>query len=296
LIAGLLDPTSGDIAFNDQSVLGLPPEKRGAVMVFQQHLLFPFMSVGDNVAFGLRMRRVRREEIRRRVAEALELIRLPGFEHRWPDELSGGQRQRVALARALVVKPRLLLLDEPLSNLDAELREEMREEIVGLQRRLGITTIFVTHDQSEAVAVADRIALMLDGSIVQTGVTREFYERPANTRVARFFGGNNIFSAHKRGRVIETALGTLSVVPNGLSDGPVLATIRPEAIQFGLNGRNSISAKVVAWTYQGESAWCVAAVGETKLEVRMPPYISSQKGKIVTLYLPRESIWLMPIE
>lgn len=296
LIAGLLDPTGGDILFDGRSALRVPPERRGAVMVFQQHLLFPFMSVADNVAFGLKMRRVGREEIRRRVAEVLELVRLPGFEDRWPDELSGGQRQRVALARALVVEPRLLLLDEPLSNLDAELREEMRREIVRLQKRSGITTIFVTHDQAEAVAVADRIALMLDGCILQIGAPRDFYERPANARVARFFGGVNIFPARKRDQMIETAWGTLAVAPSPLPDGPVLATIRPEAIRFGPNGANTLSAEVTAWTYQGESTRCAAVAGETRLEISTPPYLSHRLGEIITLHLPRERIWLMPTE
>ncbi|MFQ5341095.1 MAG: ABC transporter ATP-binding protein [Anaerolineae bacterium] len=296
LIAGLLQPTSGDIAFDGQSVLHLPPEKRGAVMVFQQHLLFPFMSVADNVAFGLKMRRVGREEIRRRVAEALAMVQLAGFEHRWPDELSGGQRQRVALARALVVQPRLLLLDEPLSNLDAELREELRAEIIDLQQRVGITTIFVTHDQSEAVAVADRIALLLDGAIVQVGAPRDFYERPADVRVARFFGGVNVFPARKRGDTIETVWGPLAVGQSPLPDGPVLATIRPEAIQFGPNGTNSLSARVTTWTYLGESARCVAEVGETRLEISAPPYVACRPGEVITLHLPGERIWLMPAE
>ncbi|MFQ5855003.1 MAG: ABC transporter ATP-binding protein [Anaerolineae bacterium] len=294
LIAGLLQPTSGDIGFDGRSVLRLPPEKRGAVMVFQQHLLFPFMSVVGNVAFGLKMRRVAREEIRRRVAEALEMVKLAGFEDRWPDELSGGQRQRVALARALVVRPRLLLLDEPLSNLDPELREELRAEIVDLQQHVGITTVFVTHDQSEAVTVADRIALMLDGTIAQVGAPRDFYERPADARVARFFGGVNVFPAHKRGETIESAWGPLAVGQSPLPDGPVLATIRPEAIQFGPNGTNTLSARVMAWTYLGESVRCVAAADETELEISAPPYVSCRPGEIVTLHLPRERIWLMP--
>ncbi|MBS1251203.1 MAG: Spermidine/putrescine import ATP-binding protein PotA [Anaerolineales bacterium] len=294
LIAGLLDPTAGDVRFDGRSVLPVPAEKRGAVMVFQQHLLFPFMSVADNVAFGLKMRGVPRAERRRRVAEVLELVRLPGFGDRWPDELSGGQRQRVALARALVVEPRLLLLDEPLSNLDAELREEMRAEIVRLQQRAGTTTIFVTHDQTEAVTVADRIALMLDGRILQVGVPRDFYETPATPRVAQFFGTTNIFAARKRGDVIDVNWGSLVVGESPLPDGPVLATIRPEAIQFGRNGANTLSARVTAWNYRGDSARCVAVAGDTQLEISAPPYVSHQPGETITIHLPRERIWLMP--
>ena len=294
LIAGLIDPTSGEIAFDEESVLRLPPEKRGVVMVFQGHALFPFMSVADNVAFGLKMRGLKRDEIRRRVTEAMELVRLSGFERRWADELSGGQRQRVALARALVVRPRLLLLDEPFSNLDAELREELRAEVVRLQKRLGLTTLFVTHDQTEAVAVADRIALMMEGAIVQAGRPRDFYERPAEARVARYFGNTNIFPAHKRGAVIETDWGALTIGPSPLPDGPVLATIRPEAIQFGANGANTLSGQITDWTYQGLSARCRAIVGDMQLEIISPPYATCQPGDAITVYFPRERIWLMP--
>lgn len=296
LIAGLLDSTSGEITFDGESVLRLPPEKRGAVMVFQGHALFPFMSVADNVAFGLKMRGLKREQIRRRVAEALELVRLSGFERRWADELSGGQRQRVALARALVVHPRLLLLDEPFSNLDSELREELRAEVARLQKRLGITTLFVTHDQAEAVAVADRIALMMAGAIVQVGRPRDFYERPAEAQVARFFGNTNIFPAHKRGDVIETGWGALAIDPSPLPDGPVLATIRPEAIQSGANGANTLSGQITAWTYQGESARCQAVVGDVQLDILSPPYTVCRPGDAITLHFPRERIWLMPVE
>jgi ABC-type Fe3+/spermidine/putrescine transport system ATPase subunit len=294
LIAGLLDPTSGDIAFDGEPVLGVPPEKRGAVMVFQQHLLFPFMSVADNVAFGLKMRGVGRDETRRRVAEALALVQLPGLEARWADELSDGQRQRVALARALVVRPKLLLLDEPLSNLDPELREELRTEIVNLQKQLGITTLFVTHDQAEAVAVADRVALMMDGAIIQVGKPQDFYERPAEARVARFFGNLNIFPARKRGDVIETGWGDLSINPSPLPDGPVLATIRPEAVEFGVNGTNTLTGQVAAWTYQGGSAQCRVLVGGVPLEIISPPYLTCRPGEAITLHLPRERLWLMP--
>jgi len=167
MIAGLLPPTQGDITFDGQSVLGIPAERRGAVMVFQNYLLFPYMSVGENVGFGLKMRGVDQQTIRRKAAEMLDLVKLPGFEDRRPKQLSGGQQQRVALARALIVEPKVLLLDEPLSNLDAHLRDEMRELILSIQRQLGITTIFVTHDQEEAVVLADRIALIFDGRLHQ---------------------------------------------------------------------------------------------------------------------------------
>ena len=194
LIAGLLQPTGGDVLFDDRSVLAVPAEQRGAVMVFQDHALFPFKTVGENVAFGLKLRKVKRAERRERVAEALSVVQLSGFEERWPDELSGGQRQRIALARALVVRPRLLLLDEPLTSLEPNLRAELRETICRVQRAVSITTVFVTHDQQEAMAVADRLALLLDGRLRQVGPPGEFLQRPVDADVARFFGGETELS------------------------------------------------------------------------------------------------------
>ena len=165
MIAGLLEPTSGDVTFDGRSVLRDKPEDRGVVMVFQNYLLFPYMSVADNVGFGLKMRKIDPAEIKRRVGEMLDLVKLPDLGDRKPSALSGGQQQRVALARALIVQPDVLLLDEPLSNLDAHLRFEMRDLIRSLQQEMGITTIFVTHDQEEAVVLADRVALILDGQM-----------------------------------------------------------------------------------------------------------------------------------
>ena len=209
MIAGLLYPTEGDITFDGVSVLDIPTEKRGAVMVFQNHLLFPYMNVFDNIGFGLRMRKIRKDEIFDRADKMLEMVYLRGFESRRPSELSGGQQQRVALARALVTEPRLLLLDEPLSNLDAHLRYEMRELILELQRKLKITTIFVTHDQQEAVILADRTALIFDGVLQQYGGPREFYENPASESVAKFFGAENFLEGVKTGTWAETRIGNM---------------------------------------------------------------------------------------
>jgi ABC-type Fe3+/spermidine/putrescine transport system ATPase subunit len=186
IIAGLLRPVAGEVRFNGESVLRIPTESRGAVMVFQKPLLFPYLTVGENVAFGLKMRG--RDKIRERVSEMLRLLQLEGYESRRPSELSGGQEQRVALARALVTEPRVLLLDEPFSALDENLRTELRLQVRQLQKRLGITTIFVTHDQVEAAMVSDRIALLLDGKIEQAGSPRDFYTSPSTADVARFFG------------------------------------------------------------------------------------------------------------
>jgi ABC-type Fe3+/spermidine/putrescine transport system ATPase subunit len=188
IIAGLLEPGSGDLLFGDRVFTGMPAERREAAMVFQKALLFPHLSVAENVAFGLKMRKIPGDESARRVAEALEMVQLEGFGERKPRELSGGQEQRVSLARALVTRPRVLLLDEPFSALDVGLRAEMRTLVRQLQRRLQITTVFVTHDQEEAVTIADRIALLLDGEIVQVGKPRDFYISPKTPEAARFFG------------------------------------------------------------------------------------------------------------
>ena len=295
-VAGLLRPQSGDIRFDGRSALRTPPEKRGAVMVFQEHALFPFMDVGANVAFGLKMRRVDAASIRRRVAEALAAVQLAGYETRWPDELSSGQRQRVALARALVIQPRLLLLDEPLSSLEPCLREALRETIRTLQRQAGITMILVTHDQADAVAAADRICLLMQGQVRQTGTPRAFFERPADSDVARFFGGANILPGIKRGRIVETALGPLEVSASDRPDGNVLVTIRPEAVEMGQNGHNNLVGSVEAYSFQGLVARCGAGVNDTQLQLTVPPHQRFRRGEKIMLHLPRERIYLLPSE
>jgi ABC-type Fe3+/spermidine/putrescine transport system ATPase subunit len=194
LIAGFFPPTRGEIYLKGRPVADLPPFRRDIGVVFQDYALFPHMTAGENVAFGLKMRNLSKTETEQRVREALDLVQLAGLAERRPLQLSGGQRQRVALARALVIRPTVLLLDEPLSNLDLKLREEMRVEIAGLQRRLGITTVFVTHDQGEALVMSDRIAVMNAGRIEQVGRPGEIYERPASRFVAEFIGRMNFFS------------------------------------------------------------------------------------------------------
>jgi putative spermidine/putrescine transport system ATP-binding protein len=198
LIAGFFAPSAGEIYLKGRPVAGLPPFKRDIGVVFQDYALFPHMTAGENVAFGLKMRNIEKSECDQRVREALDLVQLGGLAERRPLELSGGQRQRVALARALVIRPAVLLLDEPLSNLDLKLREEMRVEIAGLQRRLGITTVFVTHDQGEALVMSDRIAVMNAGRIEQVGAPADIYERPATRFVAEFIGRMNFFTEANR--------------------------------------------------------------------------------------------------
>ena len=195
MIAGLETPDSGSVAFADRDITRLPPEKRGFGMVFQNYALFPHLNVFENVAFGLRARHKPKTEIAKAVSSALELVQLPGYEKRRVDELSGGQQQRVAIARAIAIEPALLLFDEPLSNLDVALREETRGELRQLVNRLGLTAVYVTHDQEEAFALCDRIGVMMGGRILQTGQPRELYERPAHISVARFLGRNNVVKA-----------------------------------------------------------------------------------------------------
>src|SRR6266850_1779210 len=195
MIAGLEKPDTGKIDFDQRDITNLSPEARGFGMVFQTYALFPHLNVFENVAFGLRARQKQTSEIAARVSGVLELVQLPGFEKRRVDELSGGQQQRVAIARAIAFEPALLLFDEPLSNLDVTLREETRSELRELVKRLGLTAVYVTHDQEEAFALCDRIAVMFQGQILQLGAPRELYERPARTAVARFLGRNNLISA-----------------------------------------------------------------------------------------------------
>lgn len=293
IIAGLVAPSSGDIAFNGQSVLRLPPHKRRAVMMFQQHQLFPFMSVADNIAFGLKIQKLDKATISHYIERALAMVQLPGYQTRLPDQLSGGERQRIALARALVLKPNLLLLDEPLSNLDAGLREELREMICHLQKETGITTIFVTHDQNEAVAIADRIALMFKGQLKQVDTPRNFFERPVDTDVAKFFGGANFLTAKKKGHLLQTPLGVLEIDPS-LPDGQAIATIRPEAIELGPNGHNNLKVQVKSYSYRGLIARCLTGCDGTELQLVAPPHHPLQVGQEIIIHIPRDRIWLLP--
>ncbi len=300
MIAGLIPPTAGDIAFDGASVLPTPAERRGAVMVFQNHLLFPYLSVAENVAFGLAMRRESRASIQRKVSDMLARVRLAGFEERRPRQLSGGQAQRVALARALVVQPHVLLLDEPFSNLDAHLRDEMRELILDLQRQSGITTAFVTHDQEEATLLADRVALLLDGELQQVGEPRMFYEQPASAAVARFFGAVNFLPGTRAGHLVHTALGCLHVASLAQPEGPVTLTIRPEAVRLCCSDQapseNSVAGVVVRRAYAGtHTRLKIEAMGQ-RFDVVADALQGSRfaDGDPVCLHFPPERLWLLP--
>jgi putative spermidine/putrescine transport system ATP-binding protein len=260
LIAGILEPDGGMVRLNGADITHRPMHARNVGLVFQNYALFPHLSVFRNVAFGLEMRRAGRAETARRVAEALQLVRLAGFERRRPAELSGGQQQRVALARALVIRPDLLLLDEPLSNLDTRLREEMRGEVAELQRAVGITTVLVTHDIHEAFAVSARIAVMRTGRIEQVGTPLELYHRPANRFVARFVGPVNEFT----GRLEADATFTPDAGPPirttasaTRTDGPAWLAVRPEQVRVAagpLGLVNAFPARIERVTFLGAVA------------------------------------------
>ena len=296
LIAGLLRPSSGDVLFDGASVLDLPPEKRGAVMVFQEHTLFPFMSVGDNVAYGLKMRKLASGKIEKKVAQALMAVQLPGYEDRWPVSLSSGQRQRVALARALVVRPRLLLLDEPLSNLDPSLREELRQVVRSLQQEAGITTLFVTHDQAEAVAIADRICVLMEGVMRQCGQPREFFENPVDAQIARFFGSNNFLPGMKRGHSVHTSIGEIEISTTPVVDGPVLLAIRPEVIEIGSNGHNNFLAQVQSYRYGRPASHCQVSVENIQLEIVTSPFYDLSDDLPIIVHLPKKRIQVLSAE
>ncbi|WP_174733268.1 ABC transporter ATP-binding protein [Mesobacillus harenae] len=244
MIAGFLEVDGGKIEVDGKPVHLLPPNKREMGMVFQNYALFPHMTVYENVAYGLKLRKVAKSEIKIRVQEALEMVRLSGYEKRYPKELSGGQQQRVSLARALVIKPKVLLLDEPLSNLDAKLRQEMREEIVDIQKKVGITTIFVTHDQEEALAISDRIAVMYEGRIEQVDTPAAIYNYPKTDFVSQFIGEVN----HIQGKVLEAYsdkrckmhfFGNEQIVAiQSVKDSEVHFFIRPEKVQISLGKSN----------------------------------------------------------
>jgi iron(III) transport system ATP-binding protein len=265
LIAGFYAPDEGEIRFDDQRVNDVPPNERGIGMVFQNFALWPHMTVFENAAYGLKLRRLGRTEITARVNAVLEKVKLTGLGNRYPGQLSGGQQQRVALARALVLNPKILLLDEPLSNLDAKVRVQVRQEIRKLQKELGITTMYVTHDQEEALTLSDRIAVFKQGKVFQVGPPKELYERPVNRFVADFIGINNLIDgtveaidARERRLRVKTAVGELSALLDGrlrVGDRCILC-IRPE--NATVNGKaapdcNLVKGQITFAAYLGNA-------------------------------------------
>jgi spermidine/putrescine transport system ATP-binding protein len=287
MIAGFATPDSGRVRLGGHDVTDLPPYRRDVTTVFQQYALFPHMNVFGNVAFGLERKRVARDEIGRRVREALEMVRLSGLDERTPTELSGGQQQRVALARALVLEPRVLLLDEPLAALDLKLRKQMQLELKGLQRRLGISFVYVTHDQEEALTMSDRIVVMNAGRVEQMGRAEEIYERPVSEFVAGFIGMSNIIEgtvAAVRGElsVIHIANASVAVRGEGLAVGErVRLMVRPEKVTLSAADEGeALRGRIESGVYLGESTqWRVAIDGDqtiTALEQNHQPSDSTK--------------------
>ena len=300
MITGLLPPDSGDIILDNASLLPIATENRGVVMVFQEYLLFPYMNVNENVGFALKMKGVDKEKIDEKVKDMLELVKLPDIGNRKPKQLSGGQQQRVALARALISKPKLLLLDEPLSNLDAHLRDEMRELIVTIQQQLNVTTVFVTHDQEEAVLLADKIALIFDGELQSYASPKEYYEFPINEGVARFFGGVNFLKSTINNSHIETEIGPISYNQknkNDLLDNHLL-TIRPENIEISKTNtfkQNYFLGIVTSIIFSGTNTRYKIKIKNTVLECSVQSVGKKEisENDEVFVYLPEEKIWGM---
>ena len=311
LIAGFYAVDEGEIRFDDRVINDLPPHERGIGMVFQNYALWPHMTVRENLAYGLKLRKLPAHEIDERVRAVLEKVKLTGFEDRYPGQMSGGQQQRVALARALVLNPRILLLDEPLSNLDAKIRIQVRAEIRKLQRELGITTVYVTHDQEEALALSDRIAVFNRGKLLQVGPPRALYERPENRFVADFIGINNLVegtvetaSAEATGLQVLTPLGSLAAAPDARfrpGDRCILA-IRPEniALDGEVAGNNRLSGQIVFAAYLGNTLRYDVDLGQGiifKVDVRDPwHHAQLPMGTSVAVSFPTVCTVAMPGE
>ena len=280
MLAGFEDPDEGEIRISGRAVQGVPPHRRDVNTVFQNYALFPHMSVSENVAYGLRQKKTDKTEIGRRVGEALEMVKMSRLANRKPREMSGGQQQRVALARALVNRPSLLLLDEPLGALDRKLREEMQIELKLLQSQVGITFIFVTHDQDEALSMSDRIAVMLDGRVEQLADPDTVYDHPRSAFVAGFIGKQNFFEGTSRdgGSIVEGDGWTFrtSLVPIGAVDGhAALAAVRPEAVRVSaeqpLDGKNAISGELASSSHLGDVIqFVVLTPGRKEVIARLP--------------------------
>ena len=305
LIAGFYQPDAGELLFGDKPMRGVPPHKRNTGMVFQNYALWPHMTVAENVAYGLDVRSVSHAEKAERAAEALAIVQMEKFAERTPNQLSGGQQQRVALARALVIRPDVLLLDEPLSNLDARLRLEMREEIRRIHARTQITTIYVTHDQKEALSLANRIAILRDGLVEQIGDPRTVYRAPANQFVADFIGETNwlpgeVMSESAAELLVRTEAGLFRTAPRpGATPGRnVWLGFRPEAVQIGAKEFNAFSTTIRHVSYLGEieqyglemaSGKVIKAFEQNPLEIR-------QSGATLSVHVRPQDLLVMTAE
>lgn len=309
-IAGLERPDVGDVIIDGKSMFAkrfVPPSKRGIGMVFQNYAVWPHMRVFDNVAYGLKLQKMPKKIIKEKVKEVLELTGLSGLEYRYPSQLSGGQQQRVALARALVRNPKALLLDEPLSNLDAKLREKMRFEIKNLVKQMNITAVYVTHDQAEAMAISDRVGIMNLGNLVQIGSPKEIYERPANKFVADFIGVTNVIlgtivAKREENFVhLETAFGMIICKADSTETialgNKMYASIRPEHIKIlTINpevSENIFTGIVVNKVYLGNIEYIFVELGNTTLRVQVSTTVDCQEGDTICIFIDPERCLLL---
>jgi spermidine/putrescine transport system ATP-binding protein len=308
MIAGFEQPTSGQILLDGSDVSRVPPDKRNVNTVFQNYALFPFLTVYDNVAFGLRYRKVSKQEVVRQVGAALDLVEMGNYAKRRPSEISGGQQQRVALARALVLNPAVLLLDEPLGALDAKLRRSLKVELKALQERVGITFLYVTHDQEEALTMSDRLAVMCDGRLAQVGSPRDVYESPASTYVADFLGVSNLMNVDviEAGERCRVKLGdsVLSVADGKDSrKGPAMLCIRPENVSLephGSSGDNRAPAMIERSVFLGSSTQVyVRLAAGASLQAQLvgeQAAVGLAQGTPVSVHLPAKALRVLPDE
>lgn len=300
-IAGFYQPDEGALLFGDKPMAGVPPHQRNTGMVFQNYALWPHMTVAENVAYGLDVRGISAEDKKRRVAEALEIVQMTPYATRSPNQLSGGQQQRVALARALVIRPDVLLLDEPLSNLDAKLRLEMREEIRRIHAQTRITTIYVTHDQKEALSLASRMAVLRDGVVEQIGDPRTVYRAPANRFVADFIGETNWVEAEVEGGAggvleLRTPLGKIRAAGKSSAGGKVWLGFRPESVQIGASEVNSFRTTIAHVSYLGEvEQYGLTAEGNTTLKAfEQNPEAIRRVGEPLTVHVRPQDCLVLP--
>lgn len=296
LVAGLENPTSGQIFIDGEDVTKSSIQNRDICIVFQSYALFPHMSIGDNVGYGLRMQNVSKEERKQRVKEALELVDLAGFEDRYVDQISGGQQQRVALARALVLKPKVLLFDEPLSNLDANLRRAMREKIRELQQSLGITSLYVTHDQTEAFAVSDEVIVMNKGKIMQKAPAKDLYQRPNSLFLANFMGESSIFPAKLQGNTVNIhgyELALNNAAQFNLPDGDCLAGVRPEAVYLHETGTEAQRCTIKSAVYMGNHWEVVAIWHDQDLLINCRPEQFNPTSQEAYVHLSEQGVFLL---
>ncbi|MEM8729177.1 MAG: ABC transporter ATP-binding protein [Pseudomonadota bacterium] len=296
MIAGLETPSDGQILFDGKDVSETIVQKRNVGMVFQRYALFPHMTVEKNVMFGLKVRGTEKSEIEKRLEDILDVVQLQQFRHRFPAQLSGGQMQRVAIARTLITNPSVLMMDEPLANLDTKLRGEMRRFIRELQQRLGITTIFVTHDQIEAMELADRVAVIFNGNLAQYDAPDALYQKPNSIEIADFMGATNVFEATLKDKTATTAFGTLTFAPVA-TNGPGRVMLRGEAIDLHLQAPaqadNMIHGKVKAREFFGANITYTVDCGGTAIQVTEQSRRMVDLDQQVWLTIPPERIWII---